>query len=306
MKQRMVEQILEQLRDALQKIFNETANGESVTVSSVEINGIRFPCLSIRISGTLFMNLNPGIDEEWIEKNYIGTEEEKEEAIMGKAYECALRYLESKSMDINPIIESLKKYEAVKEAILPVLCSPKRMSDERSQNVPHRNFLDLVVTYRINGKYMDEEDHDFTVEITNGLLEEYAIDEITLHDVAMENLKDKLELISMEEVIGSFIPSDVPLMIFRHKGDAYGASAMLCEEFIRQWMIENGERFVYILPSSTEECLLLPNVAGNRQGITELLEKIQEVNRECVQPNEYLSDSLYYYDLEEGYGAYSF
>lgn len=49
---------------------------------------------------------------------------------------------------------------------------------------------------------------------------------------------------------------------------------------------------LYILPSSIHECLLLPK---SEKTVQELKEMVQEVNRQEVEPEEWLSDNVYEY-----------
>ena len=67
--------------------------------------------------------------------------------------------------------------------------------------------------------------------------------------------------------------------------------------FYRDVLKRLAERFssdLYILPCSIHEALVLP--ADEKVKAGNLADIVAEVNRECVVPEEYLSDSVYYYD----------
>ena len=57
-----------------------------------------------------------------------------------------------------------------------------------------------------------------------------------------------------------------------------------------------GEDF-YILPSSIHEVLLLPqSKAPSKEQLDQM---VREVNRDCLDPGDYLSDHAYYYSKSE-------
>ena len=67
---------------------------------------------------------------------------------------------------------------------------------------------------------------------------------------------------------------------------------MTCKNLMDKIADFLGEDF-YILPSSTHEVLLLPESRAPSK--EELDQRIQEVNREALEPEDYLSDHAYYY-----------
>lgn len=67
---------------------------------------------------------------------------------------------------------------------------------------------------------------------------------------------------------------------------------MTCKNLMDKIADFLGEDF-YILPSSTHEVLLLPESKAPSK--EELDQIVQEVNREALEPEDYLSDHAYYY-----------
>ena len=57
------------------------------------------------------------------------------------------------------------------------------------------------------------------------------------------------------------------------------------------------EQSFYILPSSTHEALIIPATAETGNPV-QLKNMVMEVNESCVEPEDYLSDEVYYYDAE--------
>ncbi len=77
-----------------------------------------------------------------------------------------------------------------------------------------------------------------------------------------------------------------------------GAGAVLKKNLLKQFAGEHKEK-VYILPSSVNEMILVPD---DREGAEAALkEMVRQVNDgfRYEQPEEWLSDSVYYYDREK-------
>lgn len=75
-----------------------------------------------------------------------------------------------------------------------------------------------------------------------------------------------------------------------------GFSAVLYPGALKNFSDSLG-RNLYVLPSSLHEALLIP--AGGSSGSKELGEMVREVNRTVLAQEEFLSDSIYYYDREK-------
>ena len=71
---------------------------------------------------------------------------------------------------------------------------------------------------------------------------------------------------------------------------------MLFPDEIKKLAMQLGSD-LYILPSSVHEIIALPAVMGDP---AELARLVKEVNRDCVCPEERLSDHVYRYCLESG------
>ena len=80
------------------------------------------------------------------------------------------------------------------------------------------------------------------------------------------------------------------------KGRFNGAAVLLYPGFLKSIAKKLGVKELNIIPSSIHELLLLPMDEKTKRKY--IMEMINEVNREEVQPEEKLSDSLYIYDLE--------
>ena len=75
-----------------------------------------------------------------------------------------------------------------------------------------------------------------------------------------------------------------------------GFSAVLYPEALKNFSDRMG-RNLYVLPSSLHEALLIP--VGAFTGSQELGEMVREVNMTVLSQEDFLSDSIYYYDREK-------
>lgn len=159
-----------------------------------------------------------------------------------------------------------------------VIC--QLVNPERNQgllaNVPHRQFLDLAVIYRM--KLGD----GLEAILTNDLAERIGADEEKLYQAAMKNWKPAETVIMPRESMAFLTTAD----------KMYGAGLMMETAQLRQYA-DRIEGDVYIIPSSIHEVILMPAMAWDPKS---LKETIREANRTFISPEIFLSDTLYYYD----------
>ena len=111
-------------------------------------------------------------------------------------------------------------------------------------------------------------------------------------DMAMQELRDevRLPMEDMEHI------AQLPMYIVTNQQKIFGSSCILYPDFLFL-LAEKMDSDFYILPSSIHEVILLKDT-GN-ENPWELKEMIAEVNRTQVEPEEVLSDSLYYFNRKE-------
>ena len=185
-------------------------------------------------------------------------------------------------------------YEVVKNNLELRLTG--KVPEQIYQNAPYRKVEDTVLTYRICLK--KTENSVISMIPTNNALKKWRISEKQLfHDAIEANTKNRPPLLKR---IRTFLPSveteaaNSPLWIATVEGGTYGACVIVYPGFLEH-AAETLHGSFYVLPSSIHEVLLLPerDVLG-KVGALEAL--VQNVNRSDVQPEERLSDSVYYYD----------
>ena len=173
------------------------------------------------------------------------------------------------------------------------------------ETVPHIPFQDLSIVYFY---FMGKEGNRFMdMPVNDDLIRRWGIDTLTLHQQAMANYNRLLPIKfgSLNQLLlerglldkeDSAVLSDdgwsEALYYLTNEFSAGGAVLMTCKNLMDKIADFLGEDF-YILPSSTHEVLLLPESRAPSK--EELDQRIQEVNREALKPEDYLSDHAYYY-----------
>lgn len=75
---------------------------------------------------------------------------------------------------------------------------------------------------------------------------------------------------------------------------AMGAAVMLYPDLMKQ-IAERIKTPFYIIPSSVHEVLILPKKEG--MALSEVKDIVRTVNRSTVEPEDFLSDNVYCYDV---------
>ena len=212
-----------------------------------------------------------------------------------------VRCYEENRMEEDPALPDLTDFEALKDTVCLKLVNRQR-NRENLAGMPHRDFLDLAVTYFIPVELDDSRDGSITV--TDRHFGLWGTDEDTLYRHALENTRRlyPARLVTLAEVVqemtGIRMKEKVEMYIlYRGNREHPGASAMLDAPVLKGFAAGHGN--FYILPSSIFEVMLVPAGlgpadAGYYSGM------VRDVNRTQVEPEEVLSDNAYYYHADTG------
>ena len=166
---------------------------------------------------------------------------------------------------------------------------------DRLDDMPHKNFLDLAVCYRIRIE------GGGTAAITNIVLSKLGITQEELEEAANSGMEREGYTVStLFSLLDSMTPGAVedrgaPLYIMTNKCKNHGASAMLDGKLLQDFADKVGD--FYILPSSIHEVLAVPVDEVDSEFLRALVENI---NRNEVKREEWLSNNIYRYDHETG------
>lgn len=170
------------------------------------------------------------------------------------------------------------------------------------KNIPHRKFLNLAVTYRVELPEMGG--FHAGIRVKNSLRGLWGATEDELYQTAMENLEnERYHIQSMTELLSGMIgtalelPEDAPKQyVLTNESCRYGAAGMMRQDIMERFVELAGGSF-YILPSSIHDLILLPD--DDSVSAEYLREMVKEVNKSVVAREEWLSEDVYYYDCKE-------
>ena len=174
--------------------------------------------------------------------------------------------------------DELSDAEKVKDMIICQLVNADR-NKAMLRDLPHRDYLDLAIIYRI--MFAD----GGSAVVTNDMAEVLGMKE-ELYLMARKNLNRILPI--METRVGV---DDVEMIFLTNASNLFGAATIMDTEKLEQ-IAEKYGTDLYIMPASIHELVITP-VNWNRETLEVAL---WEANRSVIQPEIYLSDTLYRYD----------
>lgn len=218
------------------------------------------------------------------------------------------RYVDSLTME--PLeAEKFDDFEKIKGGICFRLFG-RAGNEAFLKDLPYVEFLDMAVSFY----YVDEADREGLnklLTVSNGLMRRWGTDTEELLRLASENTPRIFpeEYLPIDQMIAKLMCPDLggeeelsgsafegsPLQILRNMHRQYGAACLLYPGLLER--IAEKEGSFYIIPSSVHETILIKDTGA--ASADRLKEMIYQVNREALEPEEVLTDSLYYYDAAE-------
>lgn len=151
---------------------------------------------------------------------------------------------------------------------------------------PHREYLDLSIIYRYAVNLSDSD--IATAMINYNLMDEFKLTEEELYEAAYKNTR-----ILMKPKVTS--PGFTGFYMISNDLNIFGANGILYKDIIAKEAKKLGTD-IYLIPSSIHEFLIQP--VSNTLKPKDLKEVIKDANEHVIDPEIYLSDSLYIYKLE--------
>lgn len=286
------EKFKEEIRERMQEKLEP---GTEVSFHGLERNnGVETEGLEVREQGTAAA---PVLHLDELYGSYCKS------GSMENAVSRALKLLDEKPpVDIGAVP---KTWEAAKGRIRAELVYYE-WNRKILESIPHRKFLNLAVTYRVELPEMGG--FHAGICINSRLMELWGATEDELYQTAMENLEnERYHIQTIVELLGGMagipigamreLPEEVTKQhVLSNEGCRYGAAGMLRQDLMEGFAEQSGGSF-YILPSSIHDLILLPD--DDSASAECLKEMVKEVNESAVAREEWLSDDVYYYDCEE-------
>lgn len=287
LEEQLAEQIPEGYRISIHKVVkNNDLQLDSLVILSEEVN----------VSPNFYL-------QQYYEKYLHGMSMETVISDILEKYERTRQMMGKYQMDLS--------LDSCRDKIIYRLSSGEK-NRMRLENVPFIPFLDLVITFHV--LMIEEEDGIGSVMVRDALLQEWKITTKQLFQLAQENTMRMfpLKVHSMAQMLSNLeeehpelaeeYPEEVlqgqgfrdTLVVSNQKG-INGAAVLLYPGCLVR-LEEQCAGDYYILPSSIHEVLVLPDGDDIFRG--DLQNMVREVNENCVQPDEILSDHVYHYSSE--------
>ena len=286
------EQFIDEIVGKLERIYGQENVQTSIQIKN---NGVKFNAITIHRENR---QLSPCV---YIDKYY----EKYKMVIMeiGDVVRKVVQKNEEKMGDDDFDISVLSDYDRACTRIRVRLINTER-NGELLLNVPHREFLDLSLIYYID--MTSDKNKDVSIlctRVCNSQMAKWKITEQELYQQAMINMEicDEGCIISIWDLFRDRYDADYKedtekdetYYIMTNKHLIYGANQLLMKNKIKDFAAYM-EKDIYIIPSSVNECLLLPICDGTKSP-QELCADVVDVNKTLL-PQDILSNHVYKYD----------
>lgn len=171
----------------------------------------------------------------------------------------------------------------------------REKNQELLQKLPHLPMMDLAIVFYL--LVSADEEKTCSVLISHEHLSQWKLPISVLYEYARKNTPRLLPPVFgalTEHLPGMLLETEesIPLYLLTNKLGINGASALLYDQMPRQIYEKIGS--YYLLPSSIHEFLLVPEKDAPEP--EHMREMVCEINATQVDPEERLSDEIYYFD----------
>lgn len=202
--------------------------------------------------------------------------------------------IQTNSKEVQEIKEFFDKknfsWDSMKDNIIFTLVNTKQ-NENSLKNMPHREFLDLSIIYRILiGNYG-------SIIIKNDLMSNLQLSEDELYNLAYKNTKNLLNISvkDMNDIMPMGIFSlEKSFYILNSKDYPFSSCGILYSEFLED-VSQKVNSDLYLIPSSVHEFLL---ISADSIPTSEISQFVPDVNRIQVHLEEQLSNQVYLYDKD--------
>lgn len=260
------------IENITQELSKRGINSEGVRVVK---NGVE--CIGIRIIDSEDQSISPII---------YYSEKETMEEIFGKVREA----LTAKKPAMDSRI--LTDWSYVRDH---VFISIQRHSNDYCAK---KELLNLEVCARVYIN-MTDSNYNGSYKMTQELLQKMDVSEEELWEASLNNSRPLYSVHSMSAMLGLKETQDEVLYVVTADGISDGAGALCFPEVFREFCKAHSEESCVILPSSTQEVIVLPgSTVESQMDLSTLCEMVYSINRDVVDPLIQLDPVVYQYSLE--------
>lgn len=308
-------QFIIKMKEALQERLGAEIKVDTIHVS--KNNGVMLQGITLRRPEEKVV---PTIYLERFYEDYL------EGRDMEDILEDFLEIYEQQGMMEMPEFDFYQDYKRVKKKLAIKLINKEKNKAMLSE-MPNLDFLDMsVIFYCLVDSPMAG---TAAILVKNAHMEKWGVSVEKLYEDALSNAESMLpgEIRTMEELISRMVLEEdvpiwewrgrqeedfpklegfvekkkgmdsVPLLILTNERRYLGAACILYRGLLEKFA-ESIQKNFYILPSSIHEVILIPE--NYVRSADNLIKMVEEVNRTQLEPEEVLSDTVYYYSKESG------
>ena len=233
----------------------------------------------------------------------------------GLAREMIVRFLQVNTTDQGIKTGRIFSLEEAREYIFYQVISGEK-NRELLGDVLHDDFLDLSIVYRVllSGNGGEEIG---SAKIMAGQMRDWGVTREEVKEAAKKNTQRLFPAVRMrmgsmiaeamkdsgagmridpEQMVRECLPEMNEVYVLTNRRKTEGFAVVFYKDFLKR-IAEEKESDLYILPSSIHEAIVLP--AKEKESAGELRKIVDEANRICVLPEDWLSDNVYIYSREQ-------
>ena len=287
------EELVRQMRLDLMMKWGEDYEFQAACVQ--KINGVEQPVLRIRRKGNS-VGIQIGIGDVCDRIRKGGNRREAEKELMGRVEE-GLKQIRS-GETVLQMGQGILDYREARERLVYRLIQTRR-NERLLRQIPHVPYLDLSIVFEL---YWKQEGQHCSCLVYNSHLEQWGVTPEEVERQARENTAIRLPAVfdSLEQMLlpmmGGLRQEPSGLSVLSNREGFHGAAAILYPGELKR-AADQLQNDLVVLPSSIHEVLLLPDALGQDYGM--LTRLVQEINRNEVEQEEWLSDHPYRYLRKE-------
>ena len=172
--------------------------------------------------------------------------------------------------------------DVYKDRVLPRILPPERESELKEKDIHYTYYKDFLLTFYV------QLDPEAIGHITEKTMKEWKVSDAELIQICEDNSESELQILSLA---GMLEKSEDPsgMMVLTNKDKFYGAGLIVSEK-VRQKVNDLFGGESYLIPSSIHEWIIMPKAVISPE---EVLEINEEVNKDTVEPDEFLATGVY-------------
>ena len=171
---------------------------------------------------------------------------------------------------------------------------------QSKEDIVKREYLNLEIFMRVMLD-LGEQAGAGSVKVTPGLVAQLSTTEEALWEYAAANSRKEASVRSMSELLGLPDTDGEQSLYVAKTGQLTGGAAVLYyPEVFREFCEDHGEGACYMLPSSTEEVIVLRGSALADGGLSmdELVHMVETINEDQVDPILRLTPAVFRYSVD--------